>query len=100
MKKEPKLDPEKGEVICEKCDGKGTRRKPGHISLLEICPTCNGAGKLDWVENVTGRKRTVPMTKDVRKAIISIINSKSAEDVDKKLLSEIMLAGGKDGIKW
>jgi len=34
-----------GKVICSKCGGEGGE-----------CSKCFGAGKLDWIENVVGRK--------------------------------------------
>lgn len=69
------LDP--GEVICDCCNGKGrfcfTRKLhvtkhycnsrqcfktsiecPGHN--FQPCPKCRGTGKLDWIENITGKK--------------------------------------------
>ena len=60
-----------GEVICSKCNGLGnfgytvemqeiqmggrTHRFPG-LQTEKICPKCKGAGKLDWIEAVVGKK--------------------------------------------
>ena len=39
--------------VCIKCNGKG-------IVVIQcignICQTCWGAGKLDWIENIVGKK--------------------------------------------
>jgi len=41
-----------GEVICNKCHGFG--KKPG-TGL--VCKKCHGDGKLDWVENIVGKRK-------------------------------------------
>ena len=49
----------KGEVICSKCKGIGLvfkiKSNKGIIFKNE-CPKCQGTGKLDWIENVVGKK--------------------------------------------
>lgn len=52
------LDLEKGEVICNKCDGGGSY--PQKFLELENpawvrCPKCQGDGKLDWIHAATGK---------------------------------------------
>lgn len=44
----PKLN--SGEELCHKCKGSGLQGK------LEFCNICLGSGKLDWVENMTGKQ--------------------------------------------
>jgi len=61
-----------GEYICEKCEGTGNNPpmkrngkylKPG---VYEICGHCHGEGKLDWIENVVGKKQPmVDMTRNL-----------------------------------
>lgn len=55
----------KGEVKCDECSGCGSIVKVKttmvdlkHISydMMSPCPKCKGDGKLDWVENVVGKK--------------------------------------------
>ncbi len=54
----------KGEVKCDKCKGKGKIPAKDHPrvyistegSLFE-CPKCFGTGKLDWVENIVGKRK-------------------------------------------
>ena len=50
---------EEGEVICSKCEGVGfvDKIKSDNTSLYKgSCPKCHGTGKLDWIENVLGKK--------------------------------------------
>ena len=53
---------QEGEKFCPKCDGKG--RVPKNNNSREIrfakslnCDKCMGDGKLDWVEEATGKKQ-------------------------------------------
>ncbi len=72
-------DLEEGEVICNKCEGGGSW--PGKFLELEqatwsICPKCQGVGKLDWVERVTGKPRnpylfTLPITRKIYPKLIA-----------------------------
>ena len=48
---------ESGEVICIECNGTGgiilgSFNNPDLI----YCNKCNGTGKLDWIENIVGKK--------------------------------------------
>jgi hypothetical protein len=57
---ELKLEP--GEVICDKCDGETfirytEERGNGFYPMKMTCPKCNGHGKLDWIENITGTQK-------------------------------------------
>jgi len=44
----------KGEVICDKCNGVGLIDNSAHT--VRCCIKCYGSGKLDWAENITGKK--------------------------------------------
>ena len=55
-----------GEIICDKCNGKKTfpvlpvLNRITHIHITEVkCPKCKGTGKLDWIENVVGKKQNM-----------------------------------------
>lgn len=43
---------EKGEVVCSNCNGTGNHQDNNKFT----CQTCYGSGKLDWLENVVGKK--------------------------------------------
>jgi DnaJ-class molecular chaperone len=45
-----------GEVVCNKCDGRGCLDVLGSPDLLQQCPKCKGNKKVDWIENVIGKK--------------------------------------------
>ncbi len=50
-----------GEVICKKCEGEGftrfTEMRGKHFYPMKmVCDKCGGDGKLDWVEDITGKK--------------------------------------------
>lgn len=47
------------EFICDRC--KGTCHEPTQYLdnfTIEICDKCLGHGKLDWIENVVGKRKT------------------------------------------
>jgi len=51
------LTEEYSEFICDKCHGTGSIRRANRRCRkrgLKVCPKCNGSGKLDWIEHITG----------------------------------------------
>lgn len=38
-----------GEYECSECNG------TGKAGIPYLCPRCQGAGKLDWIENIVGK---------------------------------------------
>jgi len=55
------MELEPGEVICNKCDGETfirytEERGNGFYPMKIVCNKCNGTGKLDWIENIVGKK--------------------------------------------
>jgi hypothetical protein len=57
--REIKLDEDLGEILCPKCEGRGTVSEimddEGFIyDNISICSKCWGKGKLDWIEQATG----------------------------------------------
>jgi len=58
-----------GEVICDQCNGKGyekyTEPKGNNFYIKKrTCIKCHGDGKLDWLENITGKENTaIPILK-------------------------------------
>jgi hypothetical protein len=48
---------EEGFVACSKCDGRGTLEEDNDPAVhVRPCSKCWGAGKLDWIENVVGKR--------------------------------------------
>ncbi len=50
----------RGEVFCNKCEGRGCfpANLKNNIGPATICQKCQGYGRLDWVENVVGKRTT------------------------------------------
>jgi len=86
---------ETGEVICDKCDGKQVvpfqplerkrkrrafifKPKPRWETVNIPCPKCRGEGKLDWVENIVG-KRPAPHSMDGTSASYLVMDSTSVQ---------------------
>jgi DnaJ-class molecular chaperone len=41
--------------VCNECTGKGYQKEKRDV-YVRICPKCKGAGRLDWIENIVGKK--------------------------------------------
>ena len=79
--KEINLEP--GEVICPECNGKGTIIVQ---CIGNVCPMCWGAGKLDWIENIVGKKSmyiTLPKLRNVYPKLLikEIINVQPMREI-------------------
>ena len=57
-------------IICNECNGKGAVYSDRHA--IYYCSKCKGVGKLNWLENIFGKK--YPLTEDEH--IIFDINMK------------------------
>jgi len=49
-------------MICDQCQGSGKVPVSKHngitvIESLKQCPKCVGTGKVDWIENVVGKRK-------------------------------------------
>ena len=52
-----KIKCEEGELICDKCEGRGSIPSiQNPQTMASTCSKCLGAGKVDWVENILGKK--------------------------------------------
>ena len=47
---------EYSEFVCSECYGTGRVRVwcGSRGLIMKTCPKCKGAGKLDWIEHITG----------------------------------------------
>ena len=58
-----------GDVICNKCNGSGDDSRYEEFldkdKYYYKCPKCQGEGKLDWIENVVGKKTPNPIMSGV-----------------------------------
>jgi hypothetical protein len=57
------MELEPGEVICNQCNGETftrytEQRGKGFYPMKKTCDKCNGHGKLDWIENITGIQKS------------------------------------------
>jgi len=43
------------EIVCNECEGTGFENK--RKWNRKACPKCFGIGKVDWIENIIGKKR-------------------------------------------
>ncbi len=57
------MELEPGEVVCDQCKGTGypnnneiDYNNKFYYNHLDVCDKCNGSGKLDWIENIVGKK--------------------------------------------
>ena len=44
-------------MICPKCKGMGFVNAKKY-NKIESCEKCHGTGKLDWIENLVGKKKS------------------------------------------
>jgi len=87
------------EIICDKCHGFG--KKPG---TRLVCKKCGGEGKLDWVENIVGKRKNFSWfhfleeigTKDfwpdieLLKEITEDLSKQMIETIDKETMKQIL----------
>lgn len=54
------MELEPGEVICSKCNGTGKYTSENEVNYkpqyVWHCDKCRGTGKLDWIENIVGKR--------------------------------------------
>ena len=53
------MDLKPGEIICDKCNRTGDRYTDAiYVEMYgnKACTKCHGAGKLDWIETIVGKK--------------------------------------------
>jgi len=96
-----KLHLEEWEMLCNECNGSGD--DPSSKTFTTICPKCQGAGKVDWLENILGKKRILRTTfshddmvdsmsyMKIPNEIMDEMGKRIAEDIDKEILESIMV---------
>jgi RecJ-like exonuclease len=91
-----KLHLEEWEMLCNKCNGSGD--DPFSNTFTTTCPKCRGAGKVDWLENILGKKRILRGTfsyddtayMKIPNEIMDEMGKRIAEDIDKEILESIL----------
>jgi hypothetical protein len=49
--------PDEAYFVCDECNGEGfLNTNPGHLYETCMCKKCQGEGKVDWIENIFGKK--------------------------------------------
>ncbi len=95
-----------GEIICNKCNGSGSLSSKINASTMAFtCKKCDGVGKLDWIENVIGKK--VPNMFDssstmtisgmkfsnypIKQKDLNKMSKRLADKIDKEILESFLL---------
>jgi len=107
---------EEGEMVCDKCEGKGGNAynqpsddltKPQWVR----CQKCQGTGKVDWIENVVGKKPpdmfgssstssmssggtfavSPGMNNFLDKEALDVMSKHLADEIDKEILESLMV---------
>lgn len=106
------MELKKGEVICSECNGQKDienpheipkeKRKPYKVYITRIvCPKCKGEGKLDWIENLIGKEKTVTTASleidiegtvgsDLTNSIYADMTKEIAYDIDDKIINNLL----------
>lgn len=95
MKK--KFNLKEGEMVCRICGGVGKVRKirpPRKTPFYVMCSHCQGTGRVDWVENIVGKK---PMAKFSTDEIVEKLALQMARDIDEKILKTLSEEAKKGG---
>ncbi len=90
---------EEGEYICDKCGGTGriNNHNPYHSfphsrSRTVFCPMCQGTGKLDWIENIVGKKPVIFHFENALEAM----SQRISKEIDKEIISSVIKAAKED----
>ena len=80
---------EEWEVVCYRCNGKTSTLLDKYGKRI-TCPKCYGEGKLDWIENVIGKRKP---TRSILDDIADHLAEELEKDIDKQIMKEIMEGG-------
>jgi len=82
---------QEGELICDKCNGTGQSIE----ELTETskkwtwCSKCYGSGKVDWIDNIMGRRPLTSSSGSSGRSGSSISSSSVMKEMSKHLADEI-----------
>ena len=100
-----KLKP--GEIKCDKCKGTGydltipkQEYETGYYQKHYPCSKCWGKGKLDWIENVVGKRNPNPIMSGVTWLPPSAVKPKNAQVGQAYIDSSTQECYIYDGIVW
>lgn len=81
------IDLKEGEVWCHECKGAGQfPSKPiGNFDVSEQCRTCEGYGKLDWVERIVGKKNPF----DFQTMLVNELGDALRNEIDEMVLDDL-----------
>ena len=86
-----KLHLEEWEMLCNECNGSGD--DPSSKTFTTVCPKCRGTGKVDWLENILGKKRILRATFSHDDMVDSMsymrIPSETLDEMAKQIAEEI-----------
>lgn len=104
---------EEGELICDKCEGKGGHSNGDPADDLcdagwVRCQKCQGGGKVDWIENIVGKKPEMnfgssstsissggtfavdPNNHGIHDDMIDAMSKQLADQIDKEILESLV----------
>lgn len=91
---------EEWEFRCEKCKGKGTIILDTSNDYNPKCPECQGTGKLDWIENIVGKRSEDIQTlmnrlsEEMAKHFADKIDKEIIESIEKEAEHDIKIKNG------
>jgi RecJ-like exonuclease len=95
-----KIKVESHEFICPECKGKGKLEEwsVGKFTVEPECGTCYGAGKLDWIEKIMGKKPDEYHT--TLQAWIDEAAKNVSNEIDNEIIESVLAEACRDGSKY
>lgn len=79
------LNFEEGEMVCNKCEGSGKS-----WIYTTLCSKCQGKGKVDWIENIVGKKPPTIFTDSSASINFSVIAQQLANQIDQEIMESLV----------
>jgi hypothetical protein len=93
---------ESWEVICDECNGDSFITEKNNENYSEVCPKCIGSGKLDFIENIVGKKDIIWKPRSIGASKLSQLNVRRLityiEKVVRKDIDEQLCYNDKDAL--